>query len=108
MTNIVNQNRQANFKLIRLVAFNTAQKNFAKILNLSQSEYSQYERGERAIHPHYARKLEEELKLPNGWMDRDNAALFLDEVEFELICKLRNQSEDFRNKLLNLISSLSE
>jgi len=106
MANSVNRYRQDNFKLIRLVAFNSAQKDFAKILNMNQSEYSQFERGDKDISDHRARTLETELALPSGWMDRDNANLFLDNTEFELIRAMRDQSEVFRNKLLELVRSL--
>lgn len=100
-------NRVANILLLRDVVFRTTQKEFGKLLGRSQTEISQYEMRDKPLSDYFARDIEKKLKLPTGWMDRDNANLFLDEQEFDLVKSFRRQPDMVRQRLLELISALS-
>lgn len=67
--------RSKNLDLIRWL--NLGHKNTArKLISLTNANYlSKMATGDMEITDHYARSIEKILKLPNGWLDRDNIEL---------------------------------
>lgn len=64
--------RRANLK--RLYAIHGGPTRLAELLGLANGSYlSQMAGGNRPIRDRWARKIEETLRLPRGWMDTDHA-----------------------------------
>jgi hypothetical protein len=78
--------RGNNLLLLRCFFGNARQKSIARMLGISQSRYSTIESGKSPLDDNDARKIERELRLPLGWLDRDNSkAIFLPNEKWPLI-----------------------
>ena len=104
----LNPDRRAeNIRLLR--AFLSAdQANMAKLLKLgSQSYYSTIECERTALDEKNARRIEEELGLPSGWFERNNAdSLFLSPVELDLILELRRSDPKATQSLVSAVQAV--
>lgn len=87
--------RSDNLRLLRAY-INAHQDSFVEMLSLgSQSGYSKVERGEAMLGSGDARRIESELNLPVGWLERNNGdAMFLSNEEFQLIQAIREAPTD--------------
>ena len=61
--------------------------------------------GKTEISNYVARDIEGELKLPDGWLDRNNVStiMTLSEIDYKLLEALRNFTEAKRKKVYELI-----
>ena len=78
--------RGNNLLFLRCYFGNAHQENIARMLGFSQSRYSTIENGKSPLDDNDARKIERELKLDLGWLDRDNGkAIFMSNEKWLLI-----------------------
>lgn len=69
--------RGENLRFLRCFFGNAHQENIARMLGISQSRYSTIENGKSPLDDNDARKIERELGLDLGWLDRDNGSAIL-------------------------------
>lgn len=89
MTNEVQDFRAQNLDFLRwrYGTHKHLQKKLAPILNWT--ELSNFALGQKRLPDYKARRIEEELKLPSRWLDRDNVGLTAMETDdFALVQKL--------------------
>jgi hypothetical protein len=78
--------RGGNLLLLRWYFGNAHQENIARMLDISQSRYSTIENGKSLLDDNDARKIERELELPLGWLDRDHSkVIFLSNEKWLLV-----------------------
>lgn len=97
--------RSENLDLIRHL--NSGHKPTAKKLaGITNENYiSQMATGEKEISDGDARRIENVLVLPDGWIDRDNIAMLgMGKLDFELYSRLRGESEEAKAGLLAFLS----
>ena len=101
------ERRCDNLRLLRAF-MNGRQEDFFPLVNAgSQSTYSKMERGEHRFSADTARKVEAELNLSRGWLDRNNGTgLFLSNEEFELVLLLRDSPTEVTKLLLETVRIL--
>jgi hypothetical protein len=64
--------------------------------------------GGREISDFEARQIERLLELPDGWMDRDNAAMFImSKLDFDLYTAISGKSEQAKLGLLAFLGDSS-
>ena len=97
--------RSTNLRILRQVGLSSKQDELAKIMSISQSGVSSREIGKETIWSAEARNLEKGFDLPEMWMDRNNANLFLDANEFAAIQKLRELPEVMSKAVFALIDA---
>lgn len=100
--------RRDNLRMLR-VFFNATQEQFSILLEvISQSKYSQLERGDQNLSSDTVRKIELDLGIPENWFDRDNSiSLFLSQDEIALINEVRRSTPNVTLALANLMRSLT-
>lgn len=100
--------RSTNLDLIRWL--NHGHKNTAKKLSsLTNENYiSQMATGDMEISEHDARRIEQILSLPDGWMDRDNIPMLsMSKVDFKIYSHISSQSQTAKDGLLAFLESSS-
>ena len=103
----MSDNRLDNFRLLYSVALLATQAEFGRVLNLTQSEVSNYNMSKTPIGDYLSRRIESEFKLPVGWMDRPNVNLMLTAQEYELLTKVRARKGNAAIALTQLLDGLS-
>jgi hypothetical protein len=99
--------RSKNLDLIRWLNFgheNTAN----KLISLTNANYlSQMARGNMEISDHNARSIESVLKMPPGWLDRDNVALInMTEIDSDIHQALKELPDEAKIALLTFVRGL--
>lgn len=106
--------RGENLELLRWYYMNERQDPFVSMLGIgSQSRYSAIVNGKSTLDNTEARKIETELNLPRGWLDRDNSkTIFLSNDEWQLVQELRrsepNATTSLRETMKHMRLSRSE
>ena len=102
--------RSTNLDLIRWINFGN--ENTAKILVsiITNTAYlSKMATGDMEISDRKARTIEKVLKLPSGWMDRDNLAILRTPAEdMVVLATLPKLSTDAKVNLAKFLASCSE
>lgn len=100
--------RGDNLHLLRCVFGNVHQENFVRMLGIgSQSRYSAIENGKSPLDDNEARKVESELNLSLGWLDRNNNdGLFLSNDEWLLIRALRESRPEAAASLVDMVNNV--
>ena len=96
--------RSNNLNLIRWL--HNGHNNTAKILSslINSNLLSQIATNKKDMPDDLARRIEKELSLPNGWMDRDNkSAILMGHTDFNLYFKTKNLPPAAKNSLLNFL-----
>lgn len=99
--------RSKNLDLIRWLNFgheNTAK----KLISLTNANYlSKMATGDMEISDHNARSIESTLKMPAGWLDRDNLALInMSAIDSDVFQAMKDIPDDAKVALLAFIRSL--
>jgi hypothetical protein len=99
--------RSKNLDLIRWLNFgheNTAK----KLISLTNANYlSKMATGNMEISEHNARSIESVLKLPSGWLDRDNLALInMTTVDSDIYQATKALSDASKTALLAFVRTL--
>jgi hypothetical protein len=100
-------NRAENLKIIRLM--NGTHEYTASILKSvvsNESLLSDFTNGKKQVSDNAARGIELIMKLPDGWLDRDNLAVIneMTQIDFELAKKLLSLSKQAKEGLFQPIS----
>ncbi len=98
--------RSGNLRLLRTY-MNADQQDFVSMLGIgSQSFYSRIERGDSQLDDRQARKIESEIDLSPGWLDRDNGqGMLVSNSEWQLIQELRNAAPEATFSLIETAKS---
>lgn len=104
------ERRGENLRLLRAFLNNPPQTDLAEALGLgSQSNYSSVERGEKPLTAAKARRIEKDLDLPGGWLERNNAdSLFLSPEELDLVLELRRSSVEATLSLTSVVQAIRQ
>lgn len=96
-----------NFRLLRALQ-NVGQALVVQKLRIrNQSAYSSLENGKTELGQSQARLIEDQNSLPEGWLNRNNAEmLFLSNMEFELISKLRKSDPQATSSMVAMLKHL--
>jgi hypothetical protein len=99
--------RSKNLDLIRWLNFgheNTAK----KLVRLTNANYlSKMATGNMEISDHDARSIESILKMPSGWLDRDNVALInMTEIDSDIHQAMKELPDEAKIALLTFIRVL--
>lgn len=99
--------RSENLRLLRAY-LNVRQEDLSQTLGLSsQSYYSCVERGDKNLAAWEARRMEADLDLPDGWLDRNNVdGLLLSNAELTLIRELRGASQEVVKSLTDVVKGM--
>jgi len=99
--------RSDNLRLLRAY-MNAHQDNFVAMLGIgSQSNYSKMETGDSLLDEVAARRIESDLGLPIGWLERNNGdAIFLSNDEFQLIKAIRQSPPEATLALTEAVKKL--
>lgn len=103
------ERRGDNLRLLRAY-MNEYQDNFVAMLGIgSQSNYSKLETGDSLLDDIDARRIESDMGLPIGWLERNNGdAIFLSNDEFQLIKAIRQSPPEATLALTEAVRKLSQ
>ena len=98
--------RASNLRLLRHSVFNTDQTAFANTIGVVQSKLSRLESGKDSLDDELARRIEQNYKLPVGWMDRDNSDIFLSNEEFKLVKIIRDLTPEQQKAVISYFDGI--
>jgi len=101
------ERRAENLRLLRAF-LNADQTDMAELLRLgSQSYYSTVELAKKQLTAGDARRIEKDLDLPDGWLERNNAdSLFLSQTELDLLLELRRSDSEATLSLVSAVKAV--